>query len=139
MPSIAAAAQLNPAYRRRLWEHQTIIDANGPMRNKLGSVMTVHFTLATKSDDLFRLVGDFAQGLGCTLQEEPIVDTLRAEVPDGAETLLNLITFVALSAMKCGVALDEPLCEVTYRQGAASEVTLALRIADIRLHGPAST
>ena len=102
--------------------------------------MTVRFTFATKSDHLFRLVAEFAQGLGCTVQAGPIDGALRAEVPAGAEGVLDLITYVALSAMKSRVDLAEPLCEVTYRQdAAASEVALALRIADIRLQAPAST
>ena len=102
--------------------------------------MTLHFMLASESDRLLRLVGEFAHGLGCTLEAAPAQGGgLRAEVPDGADTLLNLLTFVALSATKLGVRLIEPLCEITYRQGtSASEVTLGLRIADIRLHAPAA-
>ena len=103
--------------------------------------MTVHLLIVSDSDNLLQLVGEFAKGLGCTLEAAPATGRgLRVELPDGAETLLNLLTYVALSATKLGVQLVEPTCEVTYRQGnAASVVTLALRIADFRLHTPTPT
>ena len=100
--------------------------------------MTVHLRLVSESERLVRLVGEFAQGLGCTLEAAPPGSgELRAEVP-GAEALLELLSYVALSATKLGVQVLESLCEVTYRHDtAASDVTLGLRIVDIRLHGPA--
>ena len=50
------------------------------------------------------------------------------------QKLLELLTHVALSATKAGVDVGEPLCHVTYRhQGVTSDVTLTLRIADVRI------
>ena len=102
--------------------------------------MTVHLLLISQNENLLLLVGEFAKGLGCTIEAAPATGRgLRLQLAEGAETLLNLLTFVALSATKLGVQLPEPTCEVTYRQGnAASAVTLALRIADFRLHAPAT-
>ena len=103
--------------------------------------MTAHFALISTSDDLLRLVAEFAQGLGCALDQPPGsgIGALRVQVTDTAETLLSLLTYVALTAMKVRVNLDEPLCEVTYQHGAeVSEVTLSFRIADIRIHKPSS-
>jgi hypothetical protein len=60
----------------------------------------------------------------------------RAKVGTQAsdETLLHLLTHVALSATKSGVEPSEPLCRVTFREaGAASEVTLGLKIASFDL------
>ena len=103
--------------------------------------MTVHLLLVSQSDNLLQLVGEFAKGLGCTLEAAPATGRgLRLQLAEGADTLLNLLTFVALSATRLCVRLDEPTCEVTYRQGnAASVVTLALRIADFRLDTPTAT
>ena len=103
--------------------------------------MTVHLRLVSENDNLLQLVGEFAKGLGCTIDAAPATGHgLRLQLAEGADTLLNLFTFVALSAAKLGVQLVEPTCEVTYRQGnAASVVTLALRIADFRLDTPAAT
>jgi hypothetical protein len=101
--------------------------------------MTAHFTLVTVSEDLRRLVAEFARGLGCAPESAPGGGAVRAAIPDVADTLLSLLTYVALSAIKLLIDLAEPLCEVTYRHGAeASEVTLSLRLADIRLQKPVS-
>lgn len=98
--------------------------------------MTVHLTLISENDSVLNLVSDFAHGLGCDL------DTVRAsagrdiriEVPDVGHSLVELLTHVALSATKAGIDVSEPLCQVTYRHsGASSEVTLALRIAEISI------
>ena len=103
--------------------------------------MTVHFALTSESDELLRLVAEFAQGLGCTLQ--PALGpsgSLRMKIPEESDMLLSLVTYVALSATKLGVDLVEPLCEISYKRGAdASEVTLALRISDIRLQNPTAS
>jgi hypothetical protein len=103
--------------------------------------MIVHFILTSTSDVLRRLVAEFAQGLGCTtLPSAAGAANLRVEVPDGADTLLSLLTYVALSSMKLQLDLREPLCAVTYKHAAeASEVTLTLRIADIALQKTASS
>jgi hypothetical protein len=101
--------------------------------------MTAHFALISTSDELLRLVAEFAQGLGGVLEQPPGPGSVRVQVPDIEDTLLSLLTFVALSAMKLRVNLDEPLCEVTYQHGAeVSQVTLSLRISDIHLHKPSS-
>ena len=98
--------------------------------------MTVFVTLVTESDLLLRLVSDYARGLGCHVDGEPKAATrsIRVEVDDD-RSLLELLTHVALGAAKAGIALTEPLCQVTYRHaGVTSDVSLALRIADFRIN-----
>lgn len=98
--------------------------------------MTAHLTLLSENEVLLRLVADFARGLGCPLHAVPASTGrgITAEVPDAGDTLLALLTHVALSATKAEVDVAEPLCRVTYRHGSApSEVTLGLRIAEFSL------
>ena len=101
--------------------------------------MVVHLTLVSENEVVLRLVGDFASGLGCALDTVPASPGrgIRAEVPDAGNTLLELLTHIALSATKGGVDVAEPLCRVTYRHGSApSEVTLGLRIAEFSIDTP---
>ena len=47
---------------------------------------------------------------------------------------------MALSAAKAGVDVAEPLCHLTYRHsGVTSNVTLTLRLAEIRIDTAAKT
>ena len=101
--------------------------------------MIVSATLVSTNDLVLRLVHDFARGLGCP------VDTsadrrIRIDVEGDDQKLLELLTHVALSATKAGVDVGEPLCYITYRhQGVTSDVTLTLRIADVRIDNAART
>jgi hypothetical protein len=98
--------------------------------------MTVSVTLMSENDLIRRLVGDFAHGLGCVVDTRPTSSgaSVRIELDDEDHSLVELLTHVALSATKAGVAVDEPLCHVTYRHsGATSDVTLTLRIADFHI------
>lgn len=97
--------------------------------------MTAHLTLESENELVLRLVSDFARGLGCTFDTVP-TSTGRGmwtEVPD-ADTLLELLTHIALSAMRAEVDVAEPLCRVTYRHGSVpSQVTLGFRIAEFSI------
>jgi hypothetical protein len=95
--------------------------------------MTVSVTLVSENDLVLRLVRDFAQGLGCPVDMGPMSSGIRIDVVDD-HSLVELLTHVALSAAKAGVDVAEPLCHVTYRHpGVTSDVTLTLRIAEIRI------
>jgi hypothetical protein len=94
--------------------------------------MTLNLMLTSENAKLLRLVRDFARGLGCEVEAADGAEgpRLQANVPDG-EILLELLSYIALSATNAGVDIAEPLCRVTYRHpSAASMVTFALRIAD---------
>jgi hypothetical protein len=53
---------------------------------------------------------------------------------DVDQGLVELLTHVALGATRAGVDIAVPICHVTYRhEGATSDVTLSLRIADVRI------
>jgi hypothetical protein len=100
--------------------------------------MSVHLTLVSGNDQVLRLVSDFARGLGCAIDAVPAQTGrgIRMEVPD-ADSLLELLTHVALSATKAGIDITEPLSQVTHRHdGASAGVTLALRLADFRIDAP---
>ena len=96
--------------------------------------MTVFVTLVTESELLLQLVGDYARGLGCDVDGAPNAPgSIRIEVDDD-RSLVELLTHVALGAAKAGVAVSEPLCQVTYRHaGVTSDVILTLRIAEFRI------
>lgn len=96
--------------------------------------MTVFVTLITESELLLRLVSDYARGLGCDVDgASPARGSIRIEVDDD-RSLVELLTHVALGAAKAGVAVSEPLCQVTYRHaGVTSDVILTLRIAEFRI------
>jgi hypothetical protein len=95
--------------------------------------MTVSTTLVSTNALILRLVHDFARGLGCPVHESAD-RRIRIDLDNDDQKLLELLTHVALSATKAGVDVGEPLCHVTYRhQGVTSDVTLTLRIADVRI------
>ena len=99
--------------------------------------MTVYLTLISGSHLILHLVSDFARGLGCSVDvvaEQPPHRGIRIEVPDAGDTLVELLTHVALSATKAGVDPGEPLCKLTYRHaGASAEVRLVVRIAEFSI------
>jgi hypothetical protein len=98
--------------------------------------MTVSVTLVSQNEEVLRLVHDFARGLGCAADMSITSGgpSLRIEVEDSDRSLLELLTHVALSATKVGVDVAEPLCQLTYQhRGVTSQVTLALRLADVRI------
>jgi len=98
--------------------------------------MTVHLTLVSRNDLVLSFVRDFARGLGGSVDPvpEPAGPGIRIEAPDAGHSLLELLTHVALSATKAGVDVQESLCMVTYQhEGAASTVTLTLRIAEVSI------
>lgn len=96
--------------------------------------MTISVTLVSANDLVLRMVHDFARGLGCRVETESAPSGhVRIEVGDD-QSLLELLTHVALSAAKAGVDVAEPLCQVTYQHtGVTSNTVLALRIADVRI------
>ena len=96
-------------------------------------------TVDSQNKRLLGLVRDFAVGLG--FQNEPGPPSqVAVSLPQASdETLLHLLTHVALSATKSGMETTEPLCRVTFREaGAASEVTLGLKIASFDLQSATS-
>jgi hypothetical protein len=94
--------------------------------------MTVSVTLVSENDLVLRLVHDFAHGLGCPVDTSG--RSVRIEVDDDGHSLVELLTHVALSATNAGVDIAEPRCHVMYRHsGVTSNVTLTLRIADVRI------
>ena len=95
--------------------------------------MTVSLSVTSKNDQVLHLVHDFAVGLGCAADwtTTPADRGVRVHVDD-EHNVLELLTHVALSATKAGVDVSEPLCQMTYLySGAASNVTLALRLVDV--------
>ena len=96
--------------------------------------MRMLITVGSQNERLLGLVRDFAVGLGFTNEPAP-PSQVAVSVPEASdETLLHLLTHVALSATKAGAEPGEPLCRITFREHrAASEVTLGLRIASFDL------
>jgi hypothetical protein len=91
--------------------------------------MTIHVAIVSEHGTLLDEVRGFAHGLGCTFAAPPADGTVAFAMPSSAETLLNVLTFVVLSATKLGLNPSEPLCHVTYQEGnATSTVTLSIRL-----------
>jgi hypothetical protein len=103
--------------------------------------MNVSLTVFSESEKILGMVGDFARGLGCKVDAEAASGrSVRTELPDAGESLLELLDYVALSATKANVDTAEPLCRVTYwHPGAAAEVTLGLRLVEFSLDRTPST
>ena len=96
--------------------------------------MKVSVTLVSENDLVLGLVRDFARGLGCPVTAASPERSICIEADDADHSLMELLTHVALSAVKAGIDVAEPLCHVTYRhRSVTSEVTLALRIAEFRI------
>ena len=101
--------------------------------------MTVSVTLVSDNPLVLRLVHDFAHGLGCPVDTSS-ARSIRIQLDDADHRLMDLLTHVALSATKAGVDVHEPICHVTYRrEGVTSDVTLTLRISDVRIDNTART
>jgi hypothetical protein len=98
--------------------------------------MIIQFTLATQSHALLKLVHEFAEGLECEVdvRATPQAD-VRARLPTeaGADLLLHLLSYVALSAVKLGLNVSEPQCQVRFREPEAAAVTLAFSVSAIDL------
>src|SRR5688572_10981162 len=102
--------------------------------------MRMLITVGSRNQRLLGLVRDFAVGLGFTNQPAPPSQVAVSLEQGSDETLLHLLTHVALSATKSGVEPDEPLCLVTFQEHrATSEVTLGLRIASFDLQSATNT
>lgn len=104
--------------------------------------MIVYLTLLSGSTVILDLVSDFARGLGCSVDAvaEQQHRGIRIQVPDAGQTLVELLTHVALSATKAGVDPGEPLCQLTHRHaGASAEVRLSVRIAEFNIIATAPT
>ena len=93
--------------------------------------MNATLTVVSGSETLARLVGDFGRGLGCGVH--PVDGGIRLELADAGDILVELLDFVALTAIRAGVDLNEPLCHLRYRRGGPVQVTLGLRCVDLTL------
>jgi hypothetical protein len=101
--------------------------------------MRMRVTVVSQSERLLGLVRDFALGLGFASEPAPPSQVALSLTQASDETLLHLLTHVALSATKSGVETSEPLCRVTFQEpGAASEVKLGLKIASFDLQAAKS-
>lgn len=96
-------------------------------------------TVVSQSERLLGLVRDFAVGLGLASEPGPPSHVAVSLTQGSHETLLHLLTHIALSAAKSGVETSEPVCRVTFHEpGAASEVSLGLKIASFDLQAAKS-
>ena len=104
--------------------------------------MTIQLTLASQSHALLTLVREFARGLECEVDDRAPQTDLRVRLPEeaGADLLLHLLSYVALSAVKLGLDASEPRYRVQFREPkAAAAVTLALSVSAIDLGDPSDT
>jgi hypothetical protein len=97
-------------------------------------------TVFSENDVVLDLVRDFASGLGCAVDRARTSgEGLRIDLPETDDGLLELLDYVALSATRAGVHVGEPLCRIDYQRGGArAQVTLELRIAQLRIAGTTS-
>ena len=105
--------------------------------------MIIEFTLVTQSHGLLRLVHEFAQALGCEVDGRATPHAeVRARLPEegGADLLLHLLSYVALSAVRLGLDVGEPRYSARFRERQASAaVTLAFSVSAIDLGDTADT
>jgi hypothetical protein len=105
--------------------------------------MLIEFTLITQNHALLKLVHEFAEAADCEVDVRVTPDSeVRARLPGegGADLLLHLLSYVALSAVKLGVEVGEPRCRVRFREPQApAAVTLALSVSAIDLGDIADT
>lgn len=97
--------------------------------------MIVQCTLASESHALLKLAREFAEGLECEVdvRATPHPD-VRAQLPEaaGADLLLHLVSYVALSAVKLGLDASEPQYRVQFHEPkAAGTVTLTFSVSAI--------
>jgi hypothetical protein len=96
-------------------------------------------TVVSQSERRLGLVRDFALGLGVASEPAPPSQVALSLTQASDETVLHLLTHVALSATKSGVETSEPVCRVSFQEpGAASEVKLELKIASFDLQAAKS-
>ena len=97
--------------------------------------MNLSVTLVTDNDVVRRLVSDFAHGLGRPVTAAISPDrAIRIEVDDDVQSLVELLTHVALSAAKAGINVAEPTVRVTYQHpSVTTAVALTLRIDEFRI------
>ena len=96
-------------------------------------------TVVSQSERLLGLVRDFAVGLGFASEPGPPSQVAVSLTQGSNDTLLHLLTHIALSATKSGVETSEPVCRVTFQEpGAPSEVSLGLKIASFDLRAAKS-
>ncbi len=96
-------------------------------------------TVVSQSERLLGLVRDFAVGLGFASEPGPPSQVAVSLTQGSNDTLLHLLTNIALSATKSGVETSEPVCRVTFQEpGAPSEVSLGLKIASFDLRAAKS-
>src|SRR5262245_10627618 len=105
--------------------------------------MTVEFTLITQSHALSKLVHEFAEALECEVdvRSTPHAE-VRARLPEegSADSLLHLLSYVALTAVRLGLDVGEPWYQVRFREPqAAAAVTLAFSVSAINLGDPSDT
>lgn len=98
--------------------------------------MNATLTVRSQDDTIVRYVRDFARGLGCAVGDrgESADGEVRIELADTGDVLVELLDYVALSAIRAGVDVHEPLCRLSYRRGGSVEVTLGLRCVELTLH-----
>lgn len=100
--------------------------------------MTAELIVVSASGIVLKLVGDYAQGLGCTSESvsRPEGPGIRIDIAQYEARLVDILTHVALACAKAGLDVNEPWCELTYRGAKAnSQVRLALRIARFNIEG----
>ena len=99
--------------------------------------MTVEFTLITQNHALSKLVQEFAEALECEVDVRATAHVeVRARLPEegAADSLLHLVSYVALTAVKLGLDVGEPRYQVRFRERqAAAAVTLAFSVSAINL------
>lgn len=98
--------------------------------------MIVQLTLASQSESLLTLVGDFAEGLGCQVARSSARADVRARLPQDApaDLLLHLLSYVALSAVKLGLDVNEQRYQVRFHErGAKADATLTFTVSAIAL------
>lgn len=98
--------------------------------------MNATLTVVSGNETVVEYVGDFAKGLGCGVSagSESGDHELRIELPDTGDVLLELLDFVALTAIRTGVGVKEPLCRLRYRREGSVQVTLSLRCIELSLN-----
>jgi hypothetical protein len=99
--------------------------------------MIIQFTITSRSEALLKLVREFAEGLECEfdVRATPHAE-VRARLPEdaSADLLLHLLSYVGLSAVKLGLDVSEPQCQVRFHEPqAAAAVTLAFGISAVDL------
>jgi hypothetical protein len=98
------------------------------------TAVNVTLTVLSRDATVMQYVRDFAKGLGCAVDGggESGDGGIRIELADTAE-LVELLDYVALTAIRAGVDVQEPLCRLTYRRDGSAQVTLGVRCVELTL------